>query len=901
MKAIRFVSILCFLFVATSYVVFAADSTKIRLTSLVPFVERQDFGALSIDKGLEGQPLKIKGQSFGFGFGTHANSDIRFELEQDYDVFECTVGVDDVIRSYGRASVVFKILGDNKELFKSETMTSDTPPVQVSVSVLGVDELRLVVEDADGSVNCDHADWAEPALIRQTEAPALVRDETVAHRFVSSSTTAEFSANGELLALIVGKNRLPIQNQTRLLGCTKNSLPVVKKLPNGGIEIAVQWKHRLEGHEATLTERFLPTAHDSIRWELEVQGHDTPWTTPIQFGFQYLDASEQTRFWSAWSDPRCNQSRPNIDAEAVINAENGAAVALFNAGGNWGDPLLPQPLSSVRLYYGLTPMTFDQPGIDPMPFRGDLICIPMLSLLTEKDDLGLSMVLDFEDKTLDITLDVTPQGDVLFRHLNHRICKDVTQRFNADLVPHESDWRSGLRWTVERYRPYFDPCVEIADEVVGTASYATPKGVAEICADPERFHKMAYGVNWQASFDFPYMGMFIPPLDDESQTWKAFGGWQYSVGGFNKDAKRIKDAGFHTLSYFNVTEFGAHIPWPLKPKESPDSKDIWKDSSAMLSYVFPNAYVRRVESINPETKEITFGGLVYSWLDCILMDAGDPEYKKYLLEQGQRHLEKVPDAYGICIDRLDWLRYYNHAADDGVSWYHGLKGRYLLFSWHELIEPLAKKFHGANKVIYVNNHNKRIDALRYIDGIYDEFTYAGAPANLTALLCLRKPAMAWTASPENLKPDPDAFFQRHLYLGMFPTAPIPHNDHALTPNAEIEPFYFDYAPLLETLRGKKWVLTPHVLTVNDRKAKANIFETPQGYVIPVVFAGEHEQVELILRNLGDMNEKTEISVLYPGEESVKTTLTGRFNAQTGEFHIDVPMQRQCGMLLLTWK
>ena len=34
------------------------------------------------------------------------------------------------------------------------------------------------------------------------------------------------------------------------------------------------------------------------------------------------------------------------------------------------------------------------------------------------------------------------------------------------------------------------------------------------------------------------------------------------------------------------------------------------------------------------------------------------------------------------------------------------------------------------------------------------------------------------------------------------------------------------------MRGKKWVLLPHVVEVADKAAAVNLFEVPGGYVIP---------------------------------------------------------------------
>ena len=115
-------------------------------------------------------------------------------------------------------------------------------------------------------------------------------------------------------------------------------------------------------------------------------------------------------------------------------------------------------------------------------------------------------------------------------------------------------------------------------------------------------------------------------------------------------------------------------------------------------------------------------------------------------------------------------------------------------------------------------------------------------ANGEALLCIRKPALAWTTDTDPLS---DEFFQRHLHLGVYPTTPYPFNNHCIVPSADHDRWYFDYGPLLDAMRGKKWVLQPHSVTAGAPNVKVNLFEVPGGYVVPVTFAGQAASVEVV--------------------------------------------------------
>jgi hypothetical protein len=60
-----------------------------------------------------GKPLQIGDRKFSEGLGTHANSELVFELEEPWERFEAWVGVNAAMRQYKEASVVFKVLAQS--------------------------------------------------------------------------------------------------------------------------------------------------------------------------------------------------------------------------------------------------------------------------------------------------------------------------------------------------------------------------------------------------------------------------------------------------------------------------------------------------------------------------------------------------------------------------------------------------------------------------------------------------------------------------------------------------------------------------------------------------------------------------------------------------------------------
>jgi len=325
--------------------------------------------------------------------------------------------------------------------------------------------------------------------------------------------------------------------------------------------------------------------------------------------------------------------------------------------------------------------------------------------------------------------------------------------------------------------------------------------------------------------------------------------------------------------------------------------DWWKDCNSFLYRKLPGAILKVPAKMHvDEGGKTQPGGPIYTWEDGIAMDCGDLSYKNFLVSQALRHIQEIPDADGICIDRLDWLRFFNEQADDGETWFDGKPVRSLVHSFKQLMDTLGPLMHRADKNIFVNNHDKRIDILNHTDGIFDEFTYVGAPLNLTAFLSLGRPALGWTDAAATVKKEgPDNFFQKYLYMGVFPMCPYPANDHSIRPDSVVDKYYIEYGPLLRLLQGRTWVLKPHVISVEDNLAKVNLFETPEGYVIPVVY-GKADRIRVVVDE-AKMSRRGRAAAVYeawyPGVQNARVLSPERKGNLT---YLEIPMIRGCAMV-----
>jgi alpha-galactosidase len=109
----------------------------------------------------DGHPITIAGKTFAKGIGVHAGSLIRIRLGGGCSSFAASVGVDDEETT---GTVDFQVWGDGKLLVDTGTVKSGDAAKALSLDVSGVNELRLLVGNANDGNDGDHADWGNAQL-----------------------------------------------------------------------------------------------------------------------------------------------------------------------------------------------------------------------------------------------------------------------------------------------------------------------------------------------------------------------------------------------------------------------------------------------------------------------------------------------------------------------------------------------------------------------------------------------------------------------------------------------------------------------------------------------------------------------------------------------------------------
>jgi len=159
----------------------AATAETVSLGSLDVSKVKQGWGEPHADKSVEGNQISIGKKKFEHGLGTHAESTLIISLKGGSEHLSAYVGVDDEVGD-NPGSVEFRVLGDDRELWKSKVMRAGQEPEKVDVDLKGCQTLQLLVTDADDGIGYDHADWADATIEYSGKPPYAVDkpDEPVA-------------------------------------------------------------------------------------------------------------------------------------------------------------------------------------------------------------------------------------------------------------------------------------------------------------------------------------------------------------------------------------------------------------------------------------------------------------------------------------------------------------------------------------------------------------------------------------------------------------------------------------------------------------------------------------------------------------------------------------------------
>lgn len=124
--------------------------------------QEQGYGNTHIGKSIDGNPLRVKGELFVAGIGTHAPSRHVYELPHNATRFTVSCGVDD---ESGNGVIDFIILLDDREVWRSGRLEG-RQMASADLDIRGARRISLVTDEV-GSKNFDHADWVNPVVFTE--------------------------------------------------------------------------------------------------------------------------------------------------------------------------------------------------------------------------------------------------------------------------------------------------------------------------------------------------------------------------------------------------------------------------------------------------------------------------------------------------------------------------------------------------------------------------------------------------------------------------------------------------------------------------------------------------------------------------------------------------------------
>jgi Gpi18-like mannosyltransferase len=138
------------------------------LTDLSMDYARQDHGTVKLNRSFDNNHLSLNNRRFAQGIGTHANSDIQFQLPEGAIEFSFIVGLDDEV---GTADAKFSVWGDDRLLWESPEYLGYEKNLPVhKISVRGIKKLNLRVA-ALKEDKWDHVDWVNTVITFEQAIP----------------------------------------------------------------------------------------------------------------------------------------------------------------------------------------------------------------------------------------------------------------------------------------------------------------------------------------------------------------------------------------------------------------------------------------------------------------------------------------------------------------------------------------------------------------------------------------------------------------------------------------------------------------------------------------------------------------------------------------------------------
>jgi len=487
----------------------------------------------------------------------------------------------------------------------------------------------------------------------------------------------------------------------------------------------------------------------------------------------------------------------------------------------------------------------ERPTYRPVPYAtgawdtGKAYVLPFITLQDPETDQALTVALPPNVNIPHLQFEWIG-GEILRLTLAHRgMGEGKPSPLRLLFYAHPADYRSALKAYSDEFPEYFESPL--------------PRGPSEgvfwyhhIQDHPDYAEMARQHVRYMwSSFWFTYVGDYMP----NGPEWApyTYACWwklrqKMSDAKINAFIAEMRQHQIGIFAYFNVTEYGG----------AGGEDGTAKVPDQLLATTFADSLVKDVQ-----------GHTIAPWEgDRVVNPRPDGPIWPELEQQCQRHFERLKDFEGFIIDRLDWASTYDYAHDDGFTTIGDRPIENLAQPVAAAVQSVCRMAHAHNKRVFVNQFY-RVEVLRDVDGYCHENDYVPALAYLSPY----RPASAWEMR-KDYQGDLLEFEKQmklRLQCAVFPQMiahefPISQQKS----NAHAADLLELYAPLFETLMGKRQVLLPHCISASGDN-DANLFLNGSGaYVVPLTSRTRH-------RSRGaDQVEEVMVTIKTPDAGEIRT-------------------------------
>jgi hypothetical protein len=118
---------------------------------------------LGADETVDGNPIRLDGQTYARGVGTHAPARILYEIPEGYAWFEAVVGVDD--ETGGRGTTVASIALDGRPVYQSPELRGGGSAAVARIPLDGARQIQLEANSTADGQRFDHVSWGDARLV----------------------------------------------------------------------------------------------------------------------------------------------------------------------------------------------------------------------------------------------------------------------------------------------------------------------------------------------------------------------------------------------------------------------------------------------------------------------------------------------------------------------------------------------------------------------------------------------------------------------------------------------------------------------------------------------------------------------------------------------------------------